>query len=58
MLHGRTEIAGFRWKSCETLQAMARKTATFQRKINGMGVVQGKPSRDIVVQCMIAALRR
>ena len=47
MLHGRTEIAGFRWKSCETLQAMARKTATFQRKINGMGVVQGEPSRDI-----------
>jgi hypothetical protein len=37
---GRTEIAGFPLKSYKTLQAMARETATFQRKINGMGVVQ------------------
>jgi hypothetical protein len=42
MLHGRTEIAGFRQKSYKTLQAMARKTAPFQRKINGMDVVQGE----------------
>jgi hypothetical protein len=29
-------------KSYKTLQALARKTAAFQRKINGMGVVQGE----------------
>jgi hypothetical protein len=29
-------------KSYKTLQAVARKTAAFQRKINGMGVVQGE----------------
>jgi hypothetical protein len=39
---GRTEIAGFPLKSYKTLQAMARETATFQRKINGMGVVQSE----------------
>jgi hypothetical protein len=39
---GGTEIAGLRRKSYKTLQAMARKTTTFQRKINGMSVVQGE----------------
>ncbi len=29
-------------KSYKTLQAIARKTAAFQRKVNGMGVVQGE----------------
>jgi hypothetical protein len=45
---GRTEIAGFPLKSYKTLQAMAREAATFQRKINGMSVVQSElvnPSR-------------
>jgi hypothetical protein len=37
-----TEIAGFPLKSYETLQAVARKTATSQNKINGIGVVQGE----------------
>jgi hypothetical protein len=40
---GRTEIAGFPLKSYETLQVVARKTATSQSKINGMGVVQSEP---------------
>jgi hypothetical protein len=42
MLHGRTEIAGFPQKLYKTLQAMASKTAAFQREINGMGLVQGE----------------
>ena len=39
---GRTKIAAFRRKSYETLRGVARKTTTFQHKINGMGVVQGE----------------
>jgi hypothetical protein len=39
---GRTKIAGFHRKSYKTLQVMARKNASFHRKINGMGVVQGE----------------
>jgi len=39
---GKTEFAGFWLKPYKTLQAMARKTTTFQRKINGMSVVQGE----------------
>jgi len=35
---GGTEIAGFRRKSYKTLQAKARETTTFQRKINGIGL--------------------
>ncbi|AMY72318.1 hypothetical protein AKL17_3p0162 (plasmid) [Frigidibacter mobilis] len=42
MLHGTTEIAGFPQKLYKTLQAMASKTAAFQRKINDMDVVQGE----------------
>ena len=38
---GRTKIAGFHRKLYKTLQAMANKTAAFQRKINGMSVVEG-----------------
>ncbi|AMY72305.1 hypothetical protein AKL17_3p0149 (plasmid) [Frigidibacter mobilis] len=38
MLHGTTEIAGFPQKLYKTLQAMASKTAAFQRKI-----VSGQP---------------
>jgi hypothetical protein len=37
-----TKIAGFLLKSYKTQQDMARKTTTFQRKINGMSVVQGE----------------
>ena len=40
--HGQDKIAAFRRKSYETLQGVARKTTTFQHKINGMGVVQGE----------------
>jgi hypothetical protein len=43
---GRAEIAGFRRKSYKTLQAMARKTATFQSELNGMAVVQGELCRS------------
>ena len=39
---GRTKIAVFHRKSYKTLQAMARKTAAFQREINSMGVMQGE----------------
>jgi len=39
---GGTRIAGFRHKSYKILQVVARKTAMFQREINGMGVVQGE----------------
>jgi hypothetical protein len=42
VLHGRDQIAGFRRKSYKTLRVVARKTTTFQRKINGMRVVQGE----------------
>ena len=42
VLHARTEIAGFRPKSYKTLRPKARKTATFQHKINDMSVVQGE----------------
>ena len=41
MLHGQTEIAGFRLESCETLQASARATASVQHEINRMTIVQG-----------------
>jgi hypothetical protein len=39
---GGTEIARFRPKSYKILRPEARKTAMFQREINGMGVVQGE----------------
>jgi hypothetical protein len=40
MLHGGTEIAGFRAKSYENLQAMASETGTVHRKINGLVLIQ------------------
>ena len=42
MLHWRTQIARFLWRSYKTLQAEARKTAVFQCKINRIGVVQSE----------------
>jgi len=39
---GGTEIAGFLPELYEILLSVARKTATFHRKINGMDVVQGE----------------
>lgn len=42
VLHGRDQIAGFRRKSYKTMRVVASKTTMFQRKINGMRVVQGE----------------
>jgi hypothetical protein len=38
----RTGTAGFLLKSYETLQATARESGAFQRKINDMEIVQGE----------------
>jgi hypothetical protein len=46
VLHGRDQIAGFRRKSYKTLRAVARKNTMFQRKINGMRIVQGELQRN------------
>lgn len=51
---GGTEIAGFLPELYEILLSVARKTATFHRKINGMDVVQG----ERLTPNLIADLRR